>query len=91
MSKVILVLLAMLPLAGCAGMRQEMARMDDQTCQSYGARPGTDMYTKCRLQLRAEARGGGGGGGTTAAVPIYAPVECTTMPGLGGMSTTSCR
>lgn len=38
---------------------QEMAAGDDGTCQSYGARPGTDAYIQCRMsrdQQRQQAK-----------------------------------
>jgi hypothetical protein len=45
-----------LPLAGCLTPQERMAEvkarndvMDDQTCQSYGAKPGTDIYIQCRM------------------------------------------
>ena len=47
-------------LAGCMTAQQRMAEMDarmaakdDASCQSYGARPGTDQYITCRTQLQA--------------------------------------
>ncbi len=42
------VLLALL-LAGCAS-RQEIAAVDDDTCQSYGAAYGSPAYIQCRMQ-----------------------------------------
>ena len=47
-----------LPLAGCLGMasdaeiaaqKAELASKDDETCRSYGAKPGTDGYINCRV------------------------------------------
>lgn len=54
-----LILLA-IPLAGCAQMaaqqeaeaaaqRARAAAIDDQTCRSYGALPGSDAYVACRI------------------------------------------
>lgn len=37
-------------LGGCITPEQ-LAVRDDATCQSYGAQPGTDRYTNCRLQV----------------------------------------
>ncbi len=30
------------------------AQSDDAVCQSYGARPGTDVYVQCRMQLQQQ-------------------------------------
>lgn len=35
--------------AGLASIR-EKAVIDDLTCQSYGAKPGSDAYVNCRVQ-----------------------------------------
>jgi hypothetical protein len=32
-------------------MRAAMAAADDNKCRSYGAQPGSEPYTQCRLQL----------------------------------------
>ena len=53
------VLVAGLSLAGCAGSPvgdamagpEKLAARDDATCQSYGARPGTDAYVACRMNV----------------------------------------
>lgn len=54
---------AVLTLSACASP-QQIAAIDDQTCQSMGATPGSDAYLQCRLiqqqrhdeQRRAVAR-----------------------------------
>jgi hypothetical protein len=35
-------------LAGCVSSAERAAR-DDSECQSYGAKPGSDLYVQCRL------------------------------------------
>lgn len=32
------------------GAKADKAAADDQACQSYGAKPGTDAYINCRVQ-----------------------------------------
>jgi len=51
-------LLAVLMVAGMLGgcVSRVAAKKDDEYCQSIGAKPGTETYTKCRLQLRAEGQ-----------------------------------
>lgn len=46
-----IVLAMALTLGGCflGSSEQERAASDDQTCQGYGARPGTDVYVQCRM------------------------------------------
>lgn len=34
-----------------AATQQQQANTDDAQCQSYGAKPGTDTYVNCRVQL----------------------------------------
>jgi hypothetical protein len=44
-------------LASCANSAERAAALDakqDATCRSYGATPGTDSYTQCRLSLNAQ-------------------------------------
>jgi hypothetical protein len=66
-------LVLVLPLAGCqtdgllipdpfARSKAELAAKDDETCRSYGAKPGTDIYIQCRMtqQQRRDAADGGG-------------------------------
>ena len=50
----------------------EVAAADDRECQSYGAKPGTDVYIQCRItknsqheQAMATVLSGAGGGGST--------------------------
>lgn len=48
-------------LGGCAmgPSPEEISAGDDSTCQSYGARPGTEAYTQCRMsrdQQRQQAK-----------------------------------
>jgi hypothetical protein len=61
----LLCLFLSLPLAGCLTPQERMAEakarndtLDDQTCQSYGAKPGTDIYIQCRMN-RQQSRDAG--------------------------------
>ncbi len=36
-------------LAGC--VHESFAQIADRKCQSFGAKPGTDTYVKCRAQI----------------------------------------
>jgi hypothetical protein len=47
-----------------AAKKAELAAKDDQTCQSYGAKPGTDIYVQCRMQQQ-QIRESDSGGGVT--------------------------
>jgi hypothetical protein len=56
--RIILAIVLALPLAGCLGpmsaeqiaaKKAEWATKDDETCRSYGAKPGTDIYIQCRM------------------------------------------
>ncbi|MEX5567137.1 hypothetical protein Q1J55_04855 [Pseudomonas syringae] len=41
-------------LAGCANHESDLAQTaikDDAQCQSYGAKPGSDVYIQCRVAL----------------------------------------
>ncbi len=57
--RTLVILLVAFALTGCLSLPkppspQEIAARDDATCQSYGAKPGTDMYVSCRMQLAQE-------------------------------------
>ncbi len=53
----LLCLFLALPLIGCLGQSEaeiaakkaELAAKDDETCRSYSAKPGTDIYVQCRM------------------------------------------
>ncbi len=53
--RILIVLAASISLAGCAEYQAEQAAQiaasDDAQCASYGARPGTDAYIQCRMNL----------------------------------------
>ena len=96
MHKTLLLLVGM-GLSGCAGSPAEMAMSpekvharEDQTCRSYGTKPGTQQYTDCRLRL-AEMRSREH---TAIKAAIAAPspgiVSCSTFPTGGGMTMTNC-
>jgi hypothetical protein len=38
-------------LKNLAATQQQQSNTDDAQCQSYGAKPGTDAYVNCRVQL----------------------------------------
>jgi len=46
---------------------------DDKTCQSYGAKPGSDAYVSCRAQLEGSRR-------TAAATPPPTIVQAPAAP-----------
>lgn len=73
--------IVVLALAGCAS-RQDLAQIDDETCRSYGAQPGSQTYIECRMQkdqLRQQ------GQTARAAAILSAPVEAPVFvnPGTG--------
>jgi len=39
----------MVGLSGCGPSREELARLDADTCESYGAAPGSQAYMQCRM------------------------------------------
>ena len=64
-----------------AGILRELLglpNVDDQRCQSYGFRPGTQGYANCRLTLEVSRQ-----------QRVRSPTNCTTALG-GGMATTTC-
>jgi GTP cyclohydrolase III len=56
MRRLVIVCLLPLLLGGCAQMQEERRQaqlaQDADTCQSYGASPGTDAYVACRMNLQ---------------------------------------
>jgi hypothetical protein len=38
-------------LSGCITAAQQIAAAQDRTCQQWGAKPGTDAYYNCRVEL----------------------------------------
>ncbi|MNF45706.1 hypothetical protein D3C85_1034540 [compost metagenome] len=62
--KALIVAAAMALLMGCVNKQQEQQEIeagkaqqavaDDTQCQSYGAKPGSDAYVGCRMQLDAQ-------------------------------------
>lgn len=96
-----LFLLGALVLAGCQGTpvgdamigKEKLAQMDDEYCQSIGARPKSDAYVQCRMfktsqreqsHRAAFARAGAGmqaaGASMQGNTYIRRPVNCTTTP-----------
>lgn len=99
--KRVLLLVALAALAGCQGTpigdamigEGKLAQMDDQYCQSIGARPKTDAYVQCRMfktsqrdaSHQAAFRRAGAGlqaAGASMQQNAYAnrTVNCTTTP-----------
>jgi hypothetical protein len=86
-----------LPLTGCLGMSEaeiaakkaESASQDDQTCKSYGAKPGSDAYISCRVaqtQRRDAADAAAAAMPTTVivnnpAAPSYPTLQPVIYPG----------
>jgi hypothetical protein len=62
--KAVIVVLAMALLVGCSNKQKEQQEIeaakaqqavaDDSQCGSYGAKPGSDAYVGCRMQLDAQ-------------------------------------
>lgn len=92
-------------LAGCEGSiasdamkgPQVLAQQDDGQCRSYGASPGSDAYTQCRMMIaqQRETRHESRRRGMLAAAiamqpPPSRPVNCTST-GYGNVVNTSCR
>lgn len=75
--RIVAVVVLGLSLGGCLTTEERIAERsakDDQKCQSYGARPGTDAYINCRAQLdsaRTTARAIDGAAPAPAPVQIY--------------------
>lgn len=99
--KQVLILCAIAALSGCQGTpigdamigNEKLARMDDQYCQSIGAKPGTDGYTQCRMfktserdrshQLAFQRAGMGlSAAGASMQNTAYTPqtINCTSTP-----------
>ena len=51
MTKILVLLIAVLALAGC----QTREAYNADKCREYGAKPGTDAYTQCRATMAASA------------------------------------
>ena len=48
--RILFIVAAACALAGCIHTQAQ----DDATCKSYDAKPGTQLYTLCRMQLNAQ-------------------------------------
>jgi hypothetical protein len=44
-----------------AAKKAELAAKDDETCRSYGAKPGSDVYVQCRMTQQQLREGDSGG------------------------------
>lgn len=48
-------------LSGCSAFEPapppDYNAIDDSQCRSFGAKPGTDIYTNCRMQLASQREG----------------------------------
>jgi hypothetical protein len=97
------VMLLALALAGCTSpqerarraaiMQAELDQADNQKCTSWGAKPGTDAYIKCRLELttsRQHAVATVAAAQTQArAIENATPSHCTSTA-IGGTVSTNC-
>jgi hypothetical protein len=54
-----------------AAVKAEWAIKDDETCRSYGAKPGTDIYIQCRM---AQQQNRDAGDNAIAAAAAGAPI-----------------
>lgn len=73
--RAIAVLSLCLFLAGCLTDEEIIAERrakDDQKCQSYGARPGSDAYVNCRARLDSART-------TASAIDSAAPAQTTVV------------
>lgn len=99
--KRVLILCVVAALSSCQGTpigdavigKEKLAQMDDQYCQSIGAKPGTDGYTQCRMFKTSERQRGHqlafqrAGAGLSAvganmqnSAYVARPVNCTSTP-----------
>lgn len=90
---------AMIILGGCAGSLVEQAiaperveAREDRTCQSYGARPGTERYQACRIELARLRTQENSYRWRTLAASGSGSTTCTSRPSLlgNGTYTTTC-
>jgi hypothetical protein len=75
--------------------KSELAAKDDETCQGYGAKPGTEIYIRCRMQ-REQTRDAGDNAIAAAAAGalfINNPVPASDAPALRKIipPPTRCR
>lgn len=82
--------LSLVSLGGCITdeWAAERNAKDDQKCQSYGARPGSDAYVNCRAQLdsaRTTARAIDGAAPGPAPVKIYGSEPLAPIQPIPGM------
>ncbi len=89
-----LALIATLPLAGCISIEEQRAMIDaqdDADCRSFGAKPGTPAYIKCRTDLRqARAQEFEARRPVLVAAPVIAPVY-DPFWGPGPLGPRFCR
>lgn len=84
--RVMAILALSLSLGGCLTSEQLVAERnakDDQKCQGYGARPGTDAYVNCRAQLdsaRTRAIAIDSAAPAQSTVVVQSPSVPTPMP-----------
>lgn len=105
MRRLLLAAGAAILLAGCQGTPigdamigdEKLAAMDDEYCQSIGAKPGSDAYVQCRMFKTGERQEGhrqayrraAGGLAATGASMQRRPVNCTSAP-IGSSVSTTC-
>jgi hypothetical protein len=65
-----------------AAKKAELAAKDDETCRSYGAKSGTDVYVQCRMTQQQSREGGGGGVTVVNNAPVGGYVPPSDAPRL---------
>ena len=88
---------ALTALTACASLAQ-IAAVDEATCQSYGAPPGTDRYTACRMmqqELRMQENAARRAAFIQAAANARSrrgdDLSCTSQRTGFGVTQTDCR
>lgn len=86
--------LSALALVGCKST-QQIAAEDNQTCVEMGAKPGSDAYVACRLQMRQEAiarrqRIADALDGAAEGIRRAQPIRCTSTS-IGSTTNTECQ
>jgi hypothetical protein len=73
-----------------AAKKAELAAKDDETCRSYGAKPGTDIYIQCRMTQQQSRDAADAAPGpvvvnnnvnTTPQPPLYPTIQPMNIPG----------
>lgn len=65
-----------------AAAKAEWAAKDDETCKSYGAKPGTDIYIQCRMTQQQTRDAADNGLAASAPGPANTGVPASDAPRL---------